>query len=124
MCRSPEWACPSELPNFDGRETSDLVCNPIRSGAHCMMLAKHQSVLVLRSSTALCNSATITVPLVLEPQIQPCEQAVAARLRQLCRQLGTSMPKGLVCAAWPRDGKHCIVICAKVQAGLGFPDMH
>ena len=88
-----------------------------------MMLAKHQSVLILKSSTMLSSFATITVPLMSEPQVQPCEQAVAARLRQMCRQLGTSMPKGVVCAAWPSDDKHCIVICAKVRAGLCFLDM-
>lgn len=88
------------------------------------MLAKHHNVLVLRSSTVLSSFATITVALVSEPQVQSCEQAVAARLRQLCRQLGTSTPKGVVCAAWPKDDKHCIVICAKVQAGICFLDPH
>ena len=100
------------------------MCNLLRSSAVCMMLAKQQHVLVLRSSTLLYSFATITVPLASEAQVQPCEQAVAARLRQLCRQLGTSMPKGVVCAAWPRDDKHCIVTCAKVQAGLCFLDLH
>ena len=126
MCGSPEWACPSEpLISETCRWAGDfdLVC-PIRSGAVCIMLAKHQSVLVLRSSTVLSSFATITVPLMSEPQVPPFEHAVAARLRQLCRQLGTSLPKGMLCAAWPRDDKHCIVICAKVQAGLCFLDMH
>ena len=106
-----------------GGRRFDLVCSLIRSGAVYMMLAKHQHVLVLRSSTLLSSFATITVPLVSEHQVQPCEQAVATRLRQLCRQLGTSTSKGVVCAAWPRDDKHCVIICAKVQAGNCFLDV-